>query len=368
MKWNHALIFVSFGIAVVAACGGTTNNPGNSDSGTSSGSSSGGTTSSGGSGGTASSGGSGGSSSSSGGASSGGTDAGSIIPPGATPGMGMVTCGGATCNAPDVCCSGGGGGGPMCQALAACNSAGNDSYTCTSKTNCTGAQICCVTFATGRGNNDVSACQTTCTGNNRAQVCLTDSECPMGTTCRGGGPAPNGTAILLCQPPLIAPGATPGTGAIACSGMTCTAPQVCCAGGGGGNTNTCDTLTGCDTGGNDSYTCTGQANCATPNVCCVTNGTGGQNNVSVCQPTCTGNNRAQVCQTSSECPTGLVCRGGGIAPQGFTTCRTPAMMMPDAGTAGGMDAAPDSAPVIDAGAPDVQPIDAGPAVDAPAGG
>jgi hypothetical protein len=357
MKVNRGLILASFGIGLFAACGGSTQGTpdGGQDAGAS-GSSSGTGSSSGAA--SSSGSGSGGSSGSSGGSSGGGA---SIIPAGATPGAGMVTCGTATCNAPQVCCSGG-GGGPMCSTITACNSGGNDSYTCTGQANCMAPQICCVTYAMGRGANDVSACQASCGMGNTAQVCQTAMECPAGMTCGNGG----AQGISVCQPPLIPPGTSQGTGAITCGTATCNAPDVCCSGGGGGGGGgnlMCSALTACDNNGNDSYTCTGQANCAAPNICCVTYANGAQqNDIARCQASvaflasgqwCGMANTDQVCQTNAECIGGMVCRGGGNAPGGITTCLPPTMMNPDAGTGStGMDAAVDHAPAPEAGAAD----------------
>src|SRR5260370_12201304 len=139
---------------------------------------------------------------------------------------------------------------------------------------------------------------------------------------RTGGAAPTG--LMLCQPPLIPPGSTPGAGAVTCGGATCTAPNVCCSGGGGGGLN-CSTLTACDNAGNDSYTCTGQANC-TGSLCCVRFGQGGTNDISVCQASCAGANTSQVCPTNAECPMSQVCRRGGGSPAGDSICLPPSAM------------------------------------------
>jgi hypothetical protein len=351
MKRSSCFVLVSLGVALVAACGGGTSSnpaPDGGNDGAGSGSSSGGSgSSSGGSG----------SSSSSGSGSSGGADGGSILPPGSTPGTGMVPCGATPCTAPQVCCAGGGGGAALtCSTLAVCtNTAGNDVYTCTSKANCTAPAMCCVTFG-ARGAPDVAACQASCSGG-AAQVCQMDAECPTGQVCRGGG----GTAagITTCQPPLIPPGATQGSGIIACGGASCAAPQVCCSMG-GANGLSCSALSACDNNGNDSYTCTGQANCTAPAVCCVTFGTGGANDVAVCQSSCGAGGTAQICLTNAECSGGLVCRGGGGVPAGLLSCRMP---LADAGTP--MDGAPavDSAPPPDTGASDTGT----PPSDAPSG-
>jgi hypothetical protein len=365
MNYAKALLFALVGTSAIAVgCGGGVSSSGlNPDASASSGSSGGSNSSGSSSSGT---GGSSGSSSGTAGGSSGSGDGGNtptIIPRGATPGMGMVLCGGATCNPPDICCSGvgggGGGGGSMCTTLATCamgGPTGGDVYTCTGKANCTAPQICCVTPGRGRAP-DVSACQATC-GMNQDHICQTDAECAMGQTCRASAPG-----VMACQPPVIPPGGgTQGTGAITCGATTCTAPNVCCSGGGGGGGGgglACNTLNACDAN-NDVYTCTGQANCAAPNVCCVTlNGSGGGNDLAVCQPTCAGANSSQVCQTNAECTGGMTCRtgaGNGI-PGAITTCRPPPMAAPDAGSAPpdagtgptGMDAAVDHAAPPEAG-------------------
>jgi Cys-rich repeat protein len=189
--------------------------------------------------------------------------------------------------------------------------------------------------------NDIAVCQATCSGGNTAQVCQSDAECPAGNVCRTGGAAPQG--LTLCQPPLIPPGASAGTGTVTCGTMTCAAPNVCCSGGGG--RFTCMALTACDASGSDSYTCTSQANCTAPSLCCVNFGQNQQNDVSDCQASCSGGNAAQVCLTNAECPTGMVCRAGGGAATGITICRAPAPV-PDGG-AGAPDAASDASPASD---------------------
>jgi len=353
MTMNPCFAVGLFGIGLVAACGGVTQ--GTSSVGpdaASSGSSGGGSGS-----------GSGGSSSGTVGSSSG--SGASILPPGATPGAGMVLCGGATCTAPDVCCSGG-GGGPVCSSIAACNGGGNDSYTCTGNANCSAPLICCVTYGHS-GANDVSACQASCGTGDTAQVCQVDGECPTGQSYCGNGGA---QGISVCEPPLIPSGTSQGAGAITCGAATCNAPDVCCSGGGGGLM--CSTLTGCDNNGNDSYTCTGQANCAAPNICCVTYAMGAQqNDIARCQPACATANTDQVCQTDSECTGGMVCRGGGDAPNGITICRRPAMTMPipDAGAGStGVDSAVDQAAPPEASADTGATTGPDATYDAPGGG
>lgn len=149
-----------------------------------------------------------------------------LIPPGATQGTGSITCGAATCNAPDVCCDTGGfggGGGLMCASavfdggaqngLSTCDSNGNNSYTCTGAANCAAPNVCCVTFGMGPAN-DVALCQATCSGANgaNAQVCQTSAECSAGLVCRGGGGAAGG--ITICRnPPMMMMNPDSGTGA-----------------------------------------------------------------------------------------------------------------------------------------------------------
>ncbi|MGA7119521.1 MAG: hypothetical protein WBY94_05445 [Polyangiaceae bacterium] len=363
---NHGFAIGLFGLGFVAACGGTTQGTPGGGTGAGASASSGGASSSSSSGS-----GSGGSSSGSGGSSSGSGSGGSsgggpsILPVGATPGAGMVPCGGATCTAPDVCCSGG-RGGPVCSSIAACNGGGNDSYTCTGNTNCTAPLICCVTYG-HNGANDVAACQASCGTGDTAQVCQMDSECPAGQSYCGNGGA---QGISVCEPPLIPPGTSQGTGAITCGAATCNAPDVCCSGGGGGLM--CSALTACDNNGNDSYTCTGQANCAALSICCVTYAMGAQqNDIARCQPACGMANTDQVCQTDSECTGGMVCRGGGDAPKGITICRRPAMMppVPDAGASPtGADAALDQAATPEAAADTGTATGSDAAYDAPGGG
>jgi hypothetical protein len=353
MKIRQSFIFITLGLSVgvaVACGGGTTSSP---DSGTSSssGSSSSGTTSSSGTGSSGT-----GASSSGSSSSGGGFDAASIIPPGATPGTGMVPCGNAMCTDPNICCSGGGGGGLACMTLAACNAAGRDIYTCMGQANCTAPQICCVTPG-GMGMPDLAVCQATCGAGNSGQVCQSNAECPTGTTCRGGFGNGIPGAFMVCQPPLMLPaGTTGGSGPVPCGASTCTAPNnVCCSGGGGGGGGlVCNSLAGCDTAGNDSYTCTGQANCTAPQVCCVTFGAFNGNDVAGCQTSCAGGS-ARLCQNSAECLTGMVCLAGGNAgggntvPAGFMSCQTP-VTMPDAGqdTGAGEAAAPDTGAPSDA--------------------
>jgi hypothetical protein len=136
-----------------------------------------------------------------------------MLPAGTTGGSGPVVCGGTTCTAPNnVCCSG--GGGLMCNSLAGCDAAGNDTYTCTGQANCTAPQVCCVTFGAFNGN-DVAGCQTTCAGGS-ARLCQTSAECPTGMVCLagpGGGNVPAG--FMSCQTAVTMPDGGQDTGAAA---------------------------------------------------------------------------------------------------------------------------------------------------------
>jgi hypothetical protein len=105
-----------------------------------------------------------------------------------------------------------------------------------------------------------------------------------------------------------------GMGALACGDMlTCTPPDVCCAGG----ANMCMSQTSCDAMGGDVYTCTGKANCPADQMCCVTAcGAPGGGDIAQCQADCM--DAPQVCQTTMECPNAMTCMGGAAA---LTTCQ-----------------------------------------------
>ena len=326
MNLGRPVVFVALstiGLAGPWACGGSSSNGGNGGVDASSSGSSGAASSGSGSGGSGSSSGGTGSSSgsSSGSTSGGGVDSGIQIP--GTPGTGALPgCAGAgTCMPPNVCCPGGGAGmgaaGDICASLSTCETNGNggDIYTCTGQANCASGSVCCVVTGTGR-NPDVASCQTSCAGARMGQVCQSSTECATGLVCQSGR-----FALMTCQTPFVLDSGV-GTGPIACGGaMTCTAPNVCCAGGGPGNANTCSTPNGCDTMGGDTYACTGQANCGAGLSCCVTPGaTPAGNDLAVCAATCTGTGN-QVCQTSTECTGGLVCRTG--TRVAMATCLAP---------------------------------------------
>ncbi len=163
MTRTRSLFAVSFGVALAAACGGSTSNSGNSDGG-GSGNSSGGSGSSGA-----------GASSSSG--------AGVEVD-------GGIPCGQNSCVSPQVCCytQGDAGGGAFAMAVATCADScpdGGVQISCTSSAQCQGSDVCCSSFggAGGGAAGGAITCAAQCSG---LQLCATDSECLNGGSCVGG--------------------------------------------------------------------------------------------------------------------------------------------------------------------------------------
>jgi hypothetical protein len=179
MKSMRVLFAVSLGVALAAACGGTTES-GSNGSGDDGGASS----SSGGSGSSSGS----TSSSSSSGSSSGGpaVDGGSVGP---------VACGMTTCTAPQVCCvtRGPSGGSETCVAPGSCMGI---ALTCSSAQSCPSGDVCCGTVSGGGGTYTINtSCEASCPmGQGNFQLCASTAECPTGRVCRAG---PGGFKICV---------------------------------------------------------------------------------------------------------------------------------------------------------------------------
>jgi hypothetical protein len=198
---------------------------------------------------------------------------------------------------------------------------------CTGKASCSGGEVCCL----GAGRGTLAACQATC-AMAAAQVCQTSTECPIGQTCMGGG----GGGVMTCGVPPCSGAATSPTGQYccdmgragpACQGTTCAmGAQVCAA------TMECATGETCQAQGQGqpmicaAPPCTA-GSCGAGMVCCSTGG-------GTCETGATCLTGVQLCTVNADCASGLVCRAAGGGALG---CRAP---VPDGGGAsdGGGDA------------------------------
>jgi hypothetical protein len=147
-------------------------------------------------------------------------------------GLIMATCGalsqfgggggdGGTCPTGDVCCT-----TLSLPPSASCVPEGQCtgiSTACSSATDCSGGQVCCVGSADGGAGISAdaaagggfggfggfdpsqfsSACQSSCTGS-QTQYCTVDADCPpgMGLICQGGGSQFGFSLPSVCAPPL----------------------------------------------------------------------------------------------------------------------------------------------------------------------
>ncbi len=138
--WRKISLYaVPLGIALVAACGGSSKN---SDDG-----------------------GTGGAGGSSGGGGSG--DSG-------------VACGLQACRGSDVCCFS--SGQPTCAAAGSCTSM---ALTCSSKSACSSGQSCCFTYTGDSGTDFETACQDSCDSTSY-ELCATSADCSNGGMCLPG--------------------------------------------------------------------------------------------------------------------------------------------------------------------------------------
>jgi len=159
MTRTRSLFAVSFGVALAAACGGSTSNSGNSDGG--------------------------GSGNSSGGSGSSGAGASSSSGAGAEV-DGGIPCGQNSCVSPQKCCyTQGDAGGAFPAQVASCADScpdGGTQISCTSSAQCQGSDVCCSSF--GGGALSVT-CAAQCSGGS-FQLCASDAECLNGGSCVGG--------------------------------------------------------------------------------------------------------------------------------------------------------------------------------------
>jgi hypothetical protein len=234
MKKTPSLLAVSFGVALAAACGGSSSDNGDAGRGGDSASGSG------------SGGGSGGGSGSGSGSSSGG-GSGSSSGAGGGDGGAMM----CQCTAPQVCCVGGGGGGGgmrtfSCAANATSCPTRTAAVACTTSQSCGMGQVCCYL---GGGGASISQCMASCPAGAR-EVCMSPADCSVaGSMCSAQTGGVYG--FRTCRPP-------------ACTSTSCMAGELCCVAGGG--TPTCQMGTACAMG--DRQVCATNADCpaATP-VC-----------------------------------------------------------------------------------------------------
>ncbi len=313
MRFSRILFAASIGVALAAACGGSSvSNSVGSDGGGSSSSSGAGSSSTGSSSGTASGGGTG--SGSGAGGSSGFivTDSGAIAPTG-------VPCGNTAnnlqiyCTGSQACCTTisppEGGRGPTlvdqnCVADQSTCPAGGFVMACMGSINCPG-KVCCLEPGDGGamgggggfGGGAVanSLCESACSATG-VQICLTDTDCPTGQTCTG-----NRAGFTTCAVP-------PCTGSASCAGG-----EICCTGiGGGGRANSCQAT--CPMG--SMQVCMANADCPAGQTCNMIGGGMGGGNKICGAPPC----------TAGSCGAGMVCcegRAGGIAacaPAGAMGC------------------------------------------------
>jgi hypothetical protein len=298
MKNARVFFAFSFGVALAAACGGSSSTPGTGDAGdaaSSSGSSGGGSSS---------------------GSSSGGSSGG--LRDGAAGGDGGMACT-VTANCPTglVCCTGMGG---TCQAQSACTTGGNRQI-CTTPSMM--SSECSAMFPVCRAAAGSEAgAQLTC----RAAMACTPTSCPTGQVCCTATAA---GAVDSCAATCPA-----GSSQVCDLKADCPSSQMCCTDAMGNST--CGAT--CAAGTNPA--CATLADCATGTVCCQL---GCQ-----AQTACGMAMNRQICGSGAECPAAFPsCRGG---PPG--TCRV-AM---DAGApegglttdSGPLDATPDVALPLDA--------------------
>ncbi len=360
MRLARIFLAVSVGVALAAACGGSsTTTPGRGSTGDAGGSSNteAGNGSSSGSGATTGSGGAGGLV----------TEGGAIVPAGVP--CGMLYGETAYCPTTQICCitfvRPDAGRGPVTESdvcvadLGSCQ-AGATVTACTGSSQC-GGKICCAEPGDGGAQGPGAAiantlCEDACSANG-VQICESSTDCATGQTCedRGG-------ARVCVTPPCTGP-------------ASCAAGQVCCTGmaGGrgmapGGNTcaatcpmgsvEVCGATADCPSGQTCNMGAGGEMTCGTPPctagscgagmVCCTAAGGG-----AACQATDAGTCTAGrvVCATAADCPTpGDVCAAaGGGAGAMILSCR-PAPLMPrvDAGSAATMEAGTTTA-IVDSG-------------------
>jgi Cys-rich repeat protein len=298
MKFARILFAASIGVALAAACGGSSTGPSGSAGGGGSSSSGAGSGSSSGSG----SGGAGTGSGSGAGTSSGVlvTDSGAIAPTG-------VPCGNTAnnlqiyCVGSQVCCTTivppEAGRGPAladqnCVADQSACPTGGIVMACMGSINCPD-KMCCLEpgdgGAMGGGGVASSFCESACSATG-VQICLTDTDCPTGQTCTGN----RGGFTTCAVPPCTGP-------------ASCAAGQVCCTGvGGGGRANSCQAT--CPMG--SMQVCAANADCPAGQTCNMAAGGGfggmGGGNKTCGAPPC----------TAGSCGAGMVCcegRAGGLA-------------------------------------------------------
>jgi len=168
MTRTRALFAVSFGVALAAACGGSTSNKASPDGGGTGTTSGGGTLEDG--------------SSSSGASSSGGA-----------PSDGGIPCGMTTCAAPQVCCvSMGEGGFNLTESCADSCPDGGSQIACTSPAQCQSSEVCCGTFGGRSFNASCTAGPCPAMG---FELCASQADCSGGATC--GGMA----GFMICYTP-----------------------------------------------------------------------------------------------------------------------------------------------------------------------
>jgi hypothetical protein len=267
----------------------------------------------------------------------GGFDGGVLGPDGGGPDGGgsrpnapdVIACGQATCDAAtqDCCIS---PQGEACGPKGTCFGA---ALSCSSAASCAANEVCCLETQSGEPH---ASCRPQCGGRGSAQVCASDAECPIGTTCRSGGFGFNtctsggsggrpdgGREERPDGGPWTPPDAGTGGTGLACGRAWCDpATQDCCLSNLGARCEARGTCPG------PSLSCTSAAACTDGLICCagVSMGGAGMSLDSWCAAGCEadGGFTLQLCATESECPDGQqcevgalgirVCRGGGGGP------------------------------------------------------